>query len=154
MIKAKRGLQMTLACGRRLYVDLLVIETELAQLDTVDIASAELPLLVRRRSMDVCEEPWFEQGPVHYILPPVFPDDSTQGERAVVSVLLWSDPIEEGFAFSELMVVFFIEWNEGASVARLMQEALRDLDWDGLAVDRCAQTQAADPRDPLSAQVH
>jgi hypothetical protein len=38
VIKAKRGMQFALACGRRLYVDLLVIETVLAQVDTTNLA--------------------------------------------------------------------------------------------------------------------
>jgi hypothetical protein len=144
VIKAKRGVNITLACGRRLYVDLLVIETELAQLDTFDLAESDLPLLLRRRNMDVCEQRWFGNGPVHYILPEPFPGDGMPEDSALVSALLWSDPVVEGFAFSELMVVFFAEWNEDVNVAASMQEKLQDLAWEDLAVDRCPQPKTRD----------
>jgi len=143
MIKAKRGLQIILASGRKVYVDLLVIETELAQINTTELSVAELPLLIRRRNMDACENAWFDSGPIHFILPEPFPDDDPS-ETALVSVLLWSDAVEEGFAFSELMVVFLIEWNSRVPVTRAIRAKLQDLDWDSLAVDRCPRAHIPD----------
>lgn len=144
MIKAKCGMQITLGCGRRLYVDLLVIETELTKWGAADLAHTDLPLLLRRRNMGVYEHQWFEHGPVHFILPEPFPDDGMPGDSALVSVLLWSEPVVDGFAFSELMVVFFVEWSDDVEVSRAMQEKLWGLDWASLATDRCATAPAPD----------
>jgi len=145
MIKAQPGLQITLANGRNVFVDLLVIESELAQINTTELSAGNLPLLIRRRSMDACENAWFDPGPVHFILPEPFPDDDPS-ETALVSVLLWSDAVDEGFAFSELMVVLLIEWTSRVPVTRAIRAKLRDLDWDNLAVDRC-------PRAPIPDEV-
>lgn len=144
MIKAIRGREILLDSGRAVYVDLIMIQSKPAEIDITNLSAAELPLLFKRMSMDGgesfwggAESAWGAPDPFHFLLPDPWPDDDDPVERVVVDFILWSEPVKAGFEFSELMVILYLEWSRVLDLGQLLQETLRDIDWNGLAVDRC-----------------
>jgi hypothetical protein len=136
MIKPRSGIHFTLHSGRLVHVDSVLLETELASLDPSRYSSADLPLLARRRLMDCERSPWFDGGPIHFHRIDEAVVEPAAGTRVLLSVLLWSEPIQPEFGFSELLVVFYRDWETRHCLEDTLQEELGNLDWDNLAVDR------------------
>lgn len=151
MIKTKRGWEILLDSGRAVYVDLVMIQGTPAEIDITHLSAAELPLLFKRMSMNGDESFWggaeSSSGaldPFHFILPEPWPDDDDPIERVMVDIIVWSDPVRDEFEFSELMVILYVEWKRIFDLGQFLQETLRDIDWNGLAVDRCPRTPIPD----------
>ena len=144
MIKAKRGWEIILDSGRAVYVDLVMIQSKPAEIDITNLSAAELPVLIKRISRDGDESfwggpesTWGALDPFHFLLPEPWPDDDDPVERVMVDIIIWSDPVKAGFEFSELMVILYLEWSRVLDLGQFLQETLRDIDWNGRAVDRC-----------------
>ena len=130
------GIKFDLDSGRSIYVDLFVLETEYKDVDTDNFGEGGLPLLIKRRRMDWEVDQWFDPDEVHFIIPENFSEDQSTEQLVLVSALLWSEPVSKEFDFSELMVVFFIEYIKEMSIEKMLREGIHDLDWERLAIDR------------------
>lgn len=76
--------------------------------------------------------------PVHHILPEYvdkFQNHPPRIPNSAITVFLSSDPLSEGALFSELVVVFFMDFVEGASMESMLKRELHDLDWEKYAED-------------------
>ena len=130
------GIQFDLDSGRRVNVDLFTIETKYKDVLTDDSSDSGLSLLMKRRRMDYQEDQWFEPDEVHYAFPEALSAVSSSDRSVLISAVLWSEPISEGFGFSELMVVFYFEYKKKLTIEQILREGLHDLAWEGLAVDK------------------
>jgi hypothetical protein len=130
------GIQFDLDSGRTVNVDLLTIETKYKDVITGSQLDDEPSLLIKRRCMDVHEDQWTDGGEIHFIFPENLSEVSSADNSVLVSAVLWSEPISEGFGFSELMVVFFANYKKRTAIEQMLWEGLHDLAWEDLAVDR------------------
>lgn len=138
MIKPRPGIQLTLHSERVVYVDAVLLESELAPLDRSSYQPTDMPLLLRRGHVGFVHTSWLDCGPIHFHRVDE-PENLVESDaRVLLSVLLWSQPIQREYGFSELLVVLYWDWASKQRLEVALQEELGSLDWEHLAVDRHA----------------
>jgi hypothetical protein len=122
--------------GRVLYVNLFVIETRLSDWSVDDASHHKIPLIIKRNSMNLKIDQWFDPDEIHFILPEGFYDTEECQSGGLVTASLFSEPVSKDYDFSELMVVIYEPFIEDCSIRNLLLNALHDFDWENTAIDR------------------
>ena len=135
------NLSFTLDNGRRVKVNAFVWEPSYDE--TVEVQSGEefRELTVERKRLRT--EELFGNRSVHFIgpeyvdkyqhHPPRIPNTS-------VTVWLSSTPMSEEAVYSELIVIFFVDFVDGSSLESILKLGLHDLDWEKHAGDTTEKT--------------
>jgi len=63
------------------------------------------------------------------------PSGSAKFPNSTINVLLSSEPLSANALYSELAVIMFVNYIDGASMKSILERTLHDLDWDSLAED-------------------
>lgn len=79
--------------------------------------------------------------------PPRIPDTA-------IHLMLASTPMSEEAAYSELVVLFFMDYVQGISLEAMLAQQLNDLDWDAHAVDVIEESVQASTEDWGNSVVH
>jgi hypothetical protein len=72
---------------------------------------------------------WTDGAEIHFLFPENLSEVTSKDNSVLVSAVLWSEPISEGFGFSELMVVFFTEYKRNITIEQMLREGLHDIAW-------------------------
>jgi hypothetical protein len=78
---------------------------------------------------------FFHHRKVFLFEPTLVGCDPQRVENTCVIAWLSSEPMDEGALYSELVVMFFTEFQPGVTFEQLVTEGIAGLDWEALAVD-------------------
>ena len=122
--------------GRRLQVNTFFWEPSYAETVELDSDGQTKSVTIERKRLQV--DTVVGHRKVHVIGPDFVDKYQTASPRipnSAVTVLLSSTPLSDDALYSELVVIFFIDHRPGCSIEGMLEGALRDLDWEMLAVD-------------------
>jgi hypothetical protein len=126
----------TLDSGRRVHVHGFVWEPTSSEVITFGSGAKERKLKVERKKLQV--KAVFGRHPTHFIGPHWVDKHVNSPPRipnTEVTVWLSSKPISEDAIYSELIVVFYVDFKLKSSMEGMLDEALRDLNWEEHAED-------------------
>ena len=146
MIDDYSPMTVTLASGRVLRMDTLLVQAKALPIDTKSYREADLPLLAKRNRLDWGDAHWYELDAMHWLIEDHETGSVESADRVLVTALLYSAPIGSAGGFSELMVTTYVNWKAEGSFHLTLQRILSGLDWEALAVDRPLHTWPHSPQ--------
>jgi len=135
-LSAYPDLSIELDDGRRLKVHTFIWEPCYSETMEVGAGADRREVEIERKRLQT--EMLIAHRPVHYILPEYVDEFQNYPPRipnSAVTVFLSSPPLSASALFSELVIVFFMDFVEGASMESMLKRELHDLDWENYAED-------------------
>ena len=135
------NLSFKISDGRRLKVHAFIWEP--CYPETAEIGTGKDSKEVEIERKRLRTESLIGLRKTHFIGPEyvdIFQNHPPRIPNSAITVLLSSDPLSEDAFYSELVVVFFMDYVEGSSIESMLKRELHDLDWEKHAEDVTDQT--------------
>lgn len=130
------NLKFELDNGRIIKVDALVWEPSYDETIEIKSDSDLRDLVIHRKRLKT--EALFGNRNVKHILPKFVDQHISESPRiqnTAITAWLSSAPISDDAVYSELVVIFFMDHIEGASLESMLSRELHDFDWEKYAED-------------------
>jgi hypothetical protein len=138
--------------GRELRADALTWEPSYEQTIDINDGGNSRKLVIQRMRLRADE--LFNNRRFHYIEPQPFEGDPIRLPNTCVFAWLSSDPMSRKSVYSELVVMFFVEFRKNTTLEQLLWEGVHDLDWEAHAEDVDEKTVALWKQAWLTKTVH
>jgi len=137
------NLSFKLDSGRTLKVDAMIWEPTYDE--TIKVADGDglKELVIERKRLRA--DALFGNRKIKHILPRYVDKhiyDPPRIQNTAITVWFSSAPISEDAAYSELIVIFFVDYIEGSSLETMLERGLHDFDWVKHAEDTNEETVA------------
>jgi len=129
-------LSVELEDGRRVKVHAFIWEPCYSELKEIGSGKKRREVEIERKRIQT--ETLIAHRPTHYIGPEyvdIYQNDPPRIPNSSITVFLSSEPLSKDALFSELVVVFFMDYEPGFSLESILKRGLHDLDWEEHAED-------------------